>query len=286
MKKIDQYVDSIYKDVAGDKQEIEEFKQEMRSHLIESVEELKAKGKTENEAIDTAIENFGGKNHLLKGLSEFFKVQKKFTYYVFSFTLIFLLLGVLFFGSSTLKVKTIAREIEAMEQEKDTIMNETFKVLSESKEVTEENRNQLWNVFNKYKEELNVLAVIPVSRSNAWLKENERVKDNPTNSSPIAYNKAELVMGNEGEIEDKNHIVPSSYDLGTVIQANDSWIVQYEYQQSYEDTIEKYHQLKYYGPSLWSYYQWSILFLSLFIVLGRISWSLDSQNKQLSDIAR
>lgn len=286
MKPIDKYVDSLYKDVAGDKQEIEELKQEMRSHLIEAVEELKAQGKTEKEAIDTAIENFGGKTQILRGLSEFFKVQKKFTYYVFSFTLVFLLVGVLFFGSSTLKAKEFTEESEAMEHEKEAIMNDTFKVLSESNVVTEENRNQLLNVFNKYKENLNVLAVIPVSASEAWLTENERVKDNPTNMYPIAYNKAELVMGNEGEIENKNDIVPSSYDLGTVIQANDSWIVQYEYKESYEDTIEEHHQLKYYESSIWNFYQWPILFFSLFIVLGMVSWSLYSQNKRLSGLVR
>ena len=78
MKQIDKYVNSIYKDVAGDKQEIEDLRQEMRSHLLEAVEELKVKGKTEEEAIRIAIENFGGKKQIVKGLSEFFKVQKKF----------------------------------------------------------------------------------------------------------------------------------------------------------------------------------------------------------------
>ena len=34
MKQIDEFVNSIYKNVGGDKQEIEELKQEMRSHLL------------------------------------------------------------------------------------------------------------------------------------------------------------------------------------------------------------------------------------------------------------
>ena len=71
MKRIDKFVNSIYKDVVGDKQEIEDLRQEMRSHLLEAVEELKGKGKTEEEAIRIAIDNFGGKSQIVKGLSEY-----------------------------------------------------------------------------------------------------------------------------------------------------------------------------------------------------------------------
>lgn len=59
MKRINKFVDSIYKSVQGDKIEINEMKEEMKTHLIESVEELKAEGKTKDEAILLAINKFG-----------------------------------------------------------------------------------------------------------------------------------------------------------------------------------------------------------------------------------
>ncbi|OIK12623.1 permease prefix domain 1-containing protein [Bacillus sp. MUM 13] len=287
MKQIDKYVNSIYKDVAGDKRDIEDLKQEMRSHLLEAVEDLTNKGKTEEEAIRIAIENFGGKNQIVKGLSEFFKVQKKFTNYVLSFALIFLLLGIFFLFTSFSEVKQHNEDInniKVAEQEKDTIMNDVFDVLDTSNKVTEKEKEQVLGVFKKYQDKLNLVAVFPASELGSWLKDNEEVKKGPDTHFPIEYSKAAIVIGNGDVVEDKEQIVPNEYDLGTVIEANGKWIVQYEYKKSYEKTIEKYHQLKYYGPSIWSFYQLPILFFSLFIVLGVVWLSLRKQNRQLKDV--
>ncbi|WP_052352755.1 permease prefix domain 1-containing protein [Neobacillus dielmonensis] len=287
MKQIDKYVNSIYKNVAGDKQEIEDLRQEMRSHLVEAVEELKSKGKTEEEAIRIAIENFGGKNQIIQGLSEFFKVQKRFSNYVLSFALIFLVFGIFFLINSFSDGKEFNKEfkhLEAVEQDKGDIMNEAFDVLNASEKVTENEKSQLQDIFKKYNKQLNLLAVFPVSGSEDWLKENAVVRDKPTNVYPIAYNKAAIVIGDEGVVNNKEQIVPSDYDLGTVIKANEHWIVQYEYKSSYEKTVEKYHQLKYYGPSVWSVYQLPILFFALFIVLGLIWFFLNRQNRRLKGI--
>ncbi|WP_419881620.1 permease prefix domain 1-containing protein [Peribacillus sp. B-H-3] len=287
MKQIDKYVNSIYKDVTGDKQDIEGLKQEMRSHLLEAVEELKAEGQTEEDAIRIAIENFGGKNQIVKGLSEFFKVQKKFTNYVLSFALIFLVLGIFFLTTPFSGVKEHnedIKNIKVVNQEKETIMNDVFDVLDTSNKVTEKEKEQLLNVFKKHQDKLNLLAVFPASDLGSWLKDNEEVKEGPDSHFPIEYSKAAIVIGNDNVVKNKEQIVPSEYDLGSVIEASGQWIVQYEYKKSYEKTIEKYHQLKYYGPSIWTFYQLPILFFSLFIVLGVVSLSLRKQNRQLKDV--
>ena len=78
MKKIEEFVNSIYRNVDGNKEEINELKQEgMRTHLLESVHDLKQEGKSEEEAIRIAIENFGEKKQITKGLYEFFNAQKR-----------------------------------------------------------------------------------------------------------------------------------------------------------------------------------------------------------------
>ena len=43
--------------------------------------------------------------------------------------------------------------------------------------------------------------------------------------------------------------------------ANDQWIVQYEYQESYLKTIENAHQIKHYAPSNWTVFQLPIVFI-------------------------
>ncbi|MCM3595737.1 hypothetical protein M4D55_08085 [Metabacillus idriensis] len=92
--------------------------------------------------------------------------------------------------------------------------------------------------------------------------------DGPDRHFPIDYVRAAAVIGKEGVINNKEQIKPGDYDFGTVIMANSKWIIQYEYKTSYEKTIEKYVQLKYYGPTIWIFYQIPILFFTIFIVLG------------------
>ncbi|UYY98269.1 permease prefix domain 1-containing protein [Peribacillus frigoritolerans] len=91
MKGIDEYVHSLYANVGG--KEAKELKQEMRSHLIEAVEELKAKGIKESEAISIALERFGDEKQIKSGLLTMFKSQKKFAKWLFRSAFIFLLIG-------------------------------------------------------------------------------------------------------------------------------------------------------------------------------------------------
>ncbi|QOK29949.1 hypothetical protein IIE26_27995 (plasmid) [Cytobacillus oceanisediminis] len=59
-------------------------------------------------------------------------------------------------------------------------------------------KKKLLAIFNKYNEKLNLLAVFPASDVEGWLKENASVKKRPTTIYPIEYNKASIVIGNEG----------------------------------------------------------------------------------------
>lgn len=92
MKQIDEFVNSIYAHVSG--KEAKELKQEMRSHLLEAVEELKAEGKSESEAVSIAITRFGDEKQITSGLLSMFKAQRKIVKGLFISALIFLLLGV------------------------------------------------------------------------------------------------------------------------------------------------------------------------------------------------
>ncbi|MCA1030337.1 permease prefix domain 1-containing protein [Bacillus timonensis] len=95
MKQIDEFVNSIYAHVSG--KEAKELKQEMRSHLVETVEELKAEGNTEKEAISIAIERFGDERQITKGLFDFFKIQNKVVKTLNISALICLLIGISYF---------------------------------------------------------------------------------------------------------------------------------------------------------------------------------------------
>jgi hypothetical protein len=97
MKKIDEFVDAFYINVKGEKIEILELKEEMKNHLYEAVAELRQMGKNEEEAIKTAIENFGGEEEIRSVLGELFRVQKLFAKRVLFTAIAFLIIpGLLF----------------------------------------------------------------------------------------------------------------------------------------------------------------------------------------------
>ena len=98
MKKIETFVDSVYQNVGGNAKEIQELKAEMRNHLLEAVHELKAEGKSEQEAIDIAIKRFGGEKEVRSVIGQLFNAQKTFAKWALYTAIIFLLLPVLIFS--------------------------------------------------------------------------------------------------------------------------------------------------------------------------------------------
>lgn len=98
MKRIDKYVNSVYQNASGNKQAIEELKLEMRSHLLEAVNELQESGKTEQEAIDIAIDRFGEEKEMRSIISQLFKAQKAFAKWVLYVGIVILLLSAGVFG--------------------------------------------------------------------------------------------------------------------------------------------------------------------------------------------
>src|SRR6476646_3039740 len=110
MNKIESFVDSVYQNVGGNKKEIQELKTEMKSHLLEAVHELKAEGKTEQEAIETAIERFGGEKEIRSVIGQLFKTQKTFAKRVLYIAIVFLVLSLSAFGFLWQSQESNARE--------------------------------------------------------------------------------------------------------------------------------------------------------------------------------
>ncbi|WP_338553045.1 permease prefix domain 1-containing protein [Paenibacillus sp. KS-LC4] len=69
MKQIDAFIDELYQNVR-DTAQVRELKEEMRVHLLESIDELQSQGLSLEESIRTAFEKFGDVNKLKKELTE------------------------------------------------------------------------------------------------------------------------------------------------------------------------------------------------------------------------
>lgn len=147
MKRIDSYVNAVYQNIGGNKNEIQELKEEMRMHLIETVNELKQEGKSEEEAIDLAIQRFGDEKFISNGLIELFKYQKKFTTNLFRFALVSIIIAVISFFSVLYFQEAYQSSLNNMTQGiLDTVMNKET-ISSNEIEIIE---NHIAQFENKY----------------------------------------------------------------------------------------------------------------------------------------
>lgn len=99
MRQIDLFVDSVYHNVYGNKKEINELKEEMKNHLLEAVHELMKEGKSDQEAVDIAIERFGGEKEMRSIVSQLFKAQKIFAKRVLYIAMAVLVLSLIVSGA-------------------------------------------------------------------------------------------------------------------------------------------------------------------------------------------
>lgn len=141
MKQIDMYVEEVYRNVGGNKKEINESKAEMKNHLLEAVHELKSEGKSEKEAIEIAIERFGGEQEMRSVVSQLFKAQKIFSKWILSSALIVLLLSLAAFGY----IRGI-EEINASENSE--VASAVLEVLKNNGPITDAKKAEIASLIN------------------------------------------------------------------------------------------------------------------------------------------
>lgn len=105
MKKIDNYIDSLYKDMDESSDEVQVLKQEMKNHLLQTVNDLKAEGKNEEESVEIAIRRFGESGQIEMELSKVFKIQNRFAKVLLKFAIIFFALFLTAYLSSVILYK-------------------------------------------------------------------------------------------------------------------------------------------------------------------------------------
>lgn len=76
MKTIDTYVNDLFKGVPIKNKELKENKEEIRNYLYEAVNDLLQEGKSEEEAINIALEHFGDNHDITKGFAASFRKKK------------------------------------------------------------------------------------------------------------------------------------------------------------------------------------------------------------------
>ncbi|MDF2648573.1 MAG: hypothetical protein K0Q73_4378 [Paenibacillus sp.] len=136
MKQIDRFVDSVYENVGGNNKEIQELKAEMKSHLLEAVHDLKNEGKPEQEAIEIAIDRFGGEQELHSIVLQLFRAQKTFAKWILYIAITFLVLG------STVAGFLFATEVQYKKENHD-IATTIFTILQNKEVISDDLKEQI-----------------------------------------------------------------------------------------------------------------------------------------------
>lgn len=136
MKQIEAFVDSIYQNVGGNTKAIQELKDEMKGHLMEAVYDLKSEGKSEQEAIEIAIERFGGEKEMRSIVGQLFKAQKTFAKWVLYLAVTILVLSSTAFGF-------MWAEEEQNAHENSIVATKIFDVLHNKETVSEDMKKKI-----------------------------------------------------------------------------------------------------------------------------------------------
>ncbi|MFD1178414.1 permease prefix domain 1-containing protein [Paenibacillus puldeungensis] len=97
-QKIEVYIGQLCHGMVGTSNEINEFRDEMTSNLLSSVEELVGQGETEEQAVRIAIDRFGELRSVKEELKQIYKIRHSFSVGILTMALTLLVLAVLSFG--------------------------------------------------------------------------------------------------------------------------------------------------------------------------------------------
>jgi len=121
MNKIDKYINSIYKGINNYSNEIEDLKQEMKIHLMETVKDLQENGINEDESIKIAIERFGGELQIRRELNHVLRFQKVFVKNILIVSLFLLAISAILFITSYFVGQDSLKKYNVMDSQVKTV---------------------------------------------------------------------------------------------------------------------------------------------------------------------
>ncbi|MEG0296398.1 MAG: permease prefix domain 1-containing protein [Clostridium sp.] len=231
MKSIDEFVDSIYMGIDRNSEEISGLKEEIKEHLIETVNELRGQGKTEEESLKIAYERFGDVKVINSEIFKLFHKQKKFIGFILILAVGLLLTGIvsyIFMSQRDLKFQT----------EQKILTRGILEIVGDDDNITEESKAKIEELVDKY-DYVNYMALFKLEgnpKIEEEIQNNYRVSINGTYMYPFDIGMAKIIYPNNAE----QLTTPAGYDRSTVVAANKSWVVQYEYKESIYRYVENY----------------------------------------------
>ncbi|GAA0087083.1 hypothetical protein UT300007_35240 [Clostridium sp. CTA-7] len=167
MKRIEEYIEKIYRNFDEKDEETKIIKEETKVHLLEEVADLKKQGLTEEESINKAISNFGSEKVVISEMNLILKKQNKFSKALKKVTLITFIVACLFFSidigdefinrdennfkydknTTSYVIETIRNKIQDKDSLDESLKNEITQLLDE---FNKQNNNGLYYIRLEY----------------------------------------------------------------------------------------------------------------------------------------
>jgi len=140
MKRLDEYIENLYKNVDKNSKKISELKNEMKAHLLETVNELMEEGKSEEVSIEIALKRFGDAKQMMYEISNVMYTPKKFTKNILRTSIAFLIVG--FLALMTLLLVNTYYEFIKSDME-----NKVFNIVKQDTKISSSTMNKLDSVM-------------------------------------------------------------------------------------------------------------------------------------------
>lgn len=174
MEKLDEYVELVCKNLKGNDDEIAIMKQEMKNHLLQSVEEFKLQGKSQEESIKRAMDRFGEVDILKNQLKEIYNVQKSFSKKIFIIALVLLFIGIIGLVSQII-INHNSKSIDS------NLLYSIQNIIKNDNAISNEDLKTLFNDsqsnFKFYNKELKYIAVYKSPKNYNGNSEIDSLKD-------------------------------------------------------------------------------------------------------------
>lgn len=223
MKKIDEYIEKIYRNFDEKDEETKVLKEETKVHLVEEVNEMIKQGLSEDESIYKAITNFGEEKIVIKEMSLILKKQNNFTKILKKLTLIFFIISCVCLSISIADEFINRNEPDPFTADKNTT-SYLFDVIEnriKNEDVLDSNlKNEITQLIDEFNDKNNNgLYYIRISKEGIPDLNYEYKKD-------IAENMIETKNGGLSRIYNEEHRTWNIYYNRTDNQANYDYKVQ------------------------------------------------------------
>lgn len=189
--KIDEYIDSIYKNFDCGDRETKTLKEEMRDHLYEEVEELKRQSFSEEQSIEKALDSFGQENNVVNEMNNVLKSRNIFTKMLIKAGSAVFVIGCLFLS---IGIFCKGNNVQYLGNTSQVVVNQIFYQIENNDSIDESTKHEIDNMLDDFNNtNNNGLYYIEIKKSNILKYEYKK-----------QVSKDIVQRGNEGVIKETN----------------------------------------------------------------------------------